>query len=365
MGIIRTVFPHYMLYPRGATPSYGTHTLDGTADQIEFVWRAPKAATITHVAFRQTSITGTPGTVRVGLQSVSATTGLATGTWLAGGLGYADYNSWNASNNGTFVQVALGTSVTVARGDVVAMVMDVQAVGTWDASNLAVISRDGIAFGPFQRLPYANTGSGAAISKQAIANPPFVLRSSTEGFGQVVQGINALSYSSSSTPDEQGAIFTLPADIGTSYTIPGVLLGGDFDAGDFDLVLYDSDGTTVLQSVSIDKDQAAMNTADVAEFWFDEVTLSSLTPGTTYRLTIKPTTTTAITSLMAYDVAQANDLIRFTGGSATGFYFTSRTDAGAWSETTTRIPSMQLIVDLDGTSGSSGGGPLVGGRLVN
>lgn len=350
MGEVRILYPHYMVYPRNGTPTFGTITLDGTADQLEFVWRAPEAATITHVAFRQNSLTGTAGTLRCGLQGVSATTGLADGTWLAAGSGYGDYNSWNASNNGLFVEVALGSSVTVARGDVVAFVLDPQAVGTWDGSNSVVISRNS-DFTPNLRVPYVNTGTGASITKQNVSNGPFVLRTASKSFGNPIQTINALSFSSSSTPDEQGAIFTMPTGSCVSYTVRGVYLGGDFDAADFDIVLYDSDGTTVLQSVSIDKDQVSMNTSDQAMFYFDETTLSTLSPGVAYRLAIKPTTTTAITAFMAWDVAVAQDLMRFTGGAATDFYHTARTDAGAWSQTTTRIPCMQLIVDLDGTSG--------------
>lgn len=334
-----------------AAATFSTSLQDAATDDAGAGFRAREAATITHVGFRQGVLTGTPGTIRVGMQTVSATTGVPTGTWLASGSGYADYNSWSGTNDGKFVWIALGSSVTVARGDVFAVFCDPQAVGTWDGSNNVTITTSMGSVTPTWRSPYVIVNS----TKPAANAPPFAMRSSTKTYGMPWETSTTVNNNNGSTPDEWGHYFRVPTGVCSTYNVVGVLMPFG-SVGDFDLVLYDTDGTTVLQSVSIDKDQGAFGTVHLHYLYFDETTLSALNAGSYYRCVIKPTSATNV-STYAIDVPAAGDLSAWMA-SESDCYWTERTDAGSWSETTTRILQMRLLIS-DVTAPSSGGGLIV------
>ena len=62
----------------------------------------------------------------------------------------------------------------------------------------------------------------------------------------------------------------------------------------------------------------------------------ALSANTTYRIAVKPTTTTSVV-LNSFDVNTANYLQAFPRGTA--FRYTDRVDAGSWAAaTTTRVP---------------------------
>jgi hypothetical protein len=119
----------------------------------------------------------------------------------------------------------------------------------------------------------------------------------------------------------------------------------------YDLVLYDSDGTTALKTVTIDSDQGRVTTSTTRVARFADVTLAA---NTAYRIAVKP----GGTNVTIYDctVNSVAILDAFPGGQ--NFYLTSRTDAGAWTETTTRKPDMGVIITAV-DNGASGGGLLV------
>jgi hypothetical protein len=152
--------------------------------------------------------------------------------------------------------------------------------------------------------------------------------------------------------------FTVPAGWGSAYQVVGVrfdLLSAA--GGAFDLKLYDSDGSTVLQSRSFDTDQLAQNTnVGMTELYFDEASLSELTPGTAYRVTILPTSGNHSTIYMEADAAA--DWDAWPGGGQ-NVLWTERTDA--WTDRATRRFVGELI--LADLTGSGGGGSNVGLRI--
>jgi hypothetical protein len=157
-------------------------------------------------------------------------------------------------------------------------------------------------------------------------------------------------YASNSTPDEQGLYFSFPYPV----TVAGAWMVADLD-GAADLILYDADGSSTLRSLSFDSDVRQTTTNLVLKRKFTSPV--TLTANTSYRLVLKPTTTTLIV-LPNFDVNSAAVMGAFEGGQ--DFHFTSRTDEGSWSQTTTRRPMMGLMIEAfdDGTGGGGGGEPV-------
>lgn len=346
--------PHGVVAVAASVPAFTTaHTIDATTDECSWVFRATEAATLTTVLVRIASITGTPGTTRIGIQSVSATTGAPTGTWLGGtATGYATITSYGTA--GTFLACTLAESVTVARGDVFAVVIDPQATGTWDASNLITVTYS-VSGGMMARVPYAVlNGAKTATTLGCVA-----VRSSTKTYGYAIETLPTLAPTTATTPDEFGAKFSVPS-ICSSYQVVGARITANWTASrTFTLRLFDTDGTTVLQSVDIDTDQsiAGQGTHD---YYFDETTLSTLSPGSTYRIVVLAAATSAGT-FSTWTCPTSGDLDGITGGS---FVYCERTDAGAWTDTTTRAPMIQPLISDMTVAAGGGGVPIFAGSVI-
>jgi hypothetical protein len=345
--------------PNGGTPAYQTLTLNGTADRLGIVFRAEEAMTVTSIQFRQGAVTGDPDDLRVGLQSVLATTGIYDGTWLGGSTNYFTYGPVSGNNN-TFVTCTLPTSVSLTRGQVVAIVLQPVTGGGsgWDTSEFMTISRTmaNVAYG--HRGPYAIDNG----TKSTNQNPVYIVNTSTRSYGFPIESITSRSLNSGSTPDEWGMYFRVPSGVCSTYKIHGVRIAGVASAGDWRLRLYDTDGSTVLQEVLVDKDQVSMGTAYPSQIYWTDTDLVTLNAGSYYRIAFAPTTTTNTGAIYAWQIDSAADRICFLGDAA-DVSATERTNAGAWTETDTRLWAMQALI-IDMTAPTGGGGlaanPLAG-----
>lgn len=340
-----------------STAALTTFTLNGTAGTIQLnnVFRAEEDCTITAVGFVQSTLTGTPGTLRVGIQSIN-TGGTMTGTWLASGNGYGDYSSWNSGDNGKYIIVTLGTSVTLARGDIAGLALKPQSVGTWDASNNITV---GYYVEQSNQIasPYVVTGTNSRPSAARLSN--LFMRSSTRSYLFPYESFHEWEIDSDSTPAEIGAKFIIPAGVCDSFKINGI--GLNFDAvssSGFDITLYEGTSRTVLQSITVDSDQ--LSTGGSANglhmIYFDEATLSSLTAGTTYRVMVTATSTTSAGKLRSTVIPTANDVTAYIGADAT-FHYTEW-DGSSYTDVTTRLPHITLLIS-DITEPAGGGGGLL------
>lgn len=335
------------LATQGSVPAFSAaHTLDATTDQFELHFQAVEAATITTVVVRVNAITGTAGTARVGIQGSSATTGAASGTWLgATNTGYADISSYGSA--GACLAVTLGESVTVARGDTFCIVVD-PISGTWDASNSIALTYSAVG-GLQQRIPYAILNGTKTATVIGIGG----YRSDSKSYGNIVETITNVAPTTATTPDEIALKWSLPS-LCSSYQVVGARISASWTAGrTFTMRLFDSDGTTVLQSVDRDTDQgiAGQGTHD---FYFDETTLSTLSPGTSYRLSFLPAASSSTASVATWACPTSGDVEGMTGGGAS---YSTRTDAGSWTDTDTQMPCFQVLIsDMTVAGGGSGGG---------
>jgi len=340
-----------------------THTLSAISDYISLICQAEEDATITRVTGWVNTRGGTPGTTRVGIQTVGATTGLATGTWL----GYVDLTTdiTNFPANG-IKEWTLSTNATLTRGQYYAIVIQALS-GTWNtgADNLTMFATSGTGLGSSLAVfPYVqtvlNTVSGAKTTTHIV--PTIGCGSSTTQYRIAHKPASISSWRSVDTPNQRGMKFSLPTSTVTSYKIAGVRMnvGPTNSASTWDLNLYDA-SNTVLQSRSF-TNQEAYNTNSLLlrDYYFDESTLTALSPNTDYRIAVQATN--ASLGCMSY--------IEFTGATDCSSAFipggtyhqTTRTGTGAWTDATTTWMPMQLIID-DLTSSAGGGlaaNPLAG-----
>lgn len=137
------------------------------------------------------------------------------------------------------------------------------------------------------------------------------------------------------TPDEAGAKFVAPY----SGKIGGILFRQFVNAATI-WTLYDSDDNVLVTQTRPYPTVNIWNSVD-NKFWFD--TPASVTQGETYRISLKPSGGNAYLYYFDYSAAIAAVV---QGGS--DFVWTQRTDAGAWTDTTTRKPNMGIFyTELD------------------
>lgn len=309
--------------------AFNSFLIDATGEQFAYIIQIPKTGTITKVGFRTGTVT-TPQTLRVGIQTLSAgdPSGSAYGSMVAG--------TQAAPASNTYYEVTLGTPATATRGDYVAVVIEFDsAIGNLNlAATTAWFN---------QNFPYVDLKAGAGPTWAKGGQHPVGHLGYSDGTYPIILGCCPVSafttstYNSGSTPDERSLKFrtTVPT------SVKGVLLRlGTSASGDFDVVLYDSDGTTALATKSVLAANALSTGNDLHRVLFNSSV--RLRANTYYRLAVKPTSANNV-NLIQIDVTTAALLDNFNGGQ--DFHLSTRTNAGAWTDTTTSKPGIELFVD--------------------
>jgi hypothetical protein len=142
-----------------------------------------------------------------------------------------------------------------------------------------------------------------------------------------------VNYGSGSTPDERALYFSFPVAV----TVDGGWYQIDLNAN-VDIVLYDSDGTTPLATLSLDGDYGLAQQPHPR--WFKFASEVALLASTNYRLAVKPTTATTV-GVYEMTTASAAIMAALPGGA---WHLSTRTDAGSWTQTTTTRPFAGLHV---------------------
>jgi hypothetical protein len=308
--------------------------IDASGEKVAFIFPVPKSGDIRKVSFRLGLVT-TGQTLKASLQDVDLTTGDPDGSIDQSGtvaVANNDDNTWKT--------VTFGADRTVTRGDLLACVLEFDST----VGNLAIEVNS--------LNPYANVYVDhftAAWVKQA-RGPQLVIEYSDGSFAPIL-GASAgtqtsRDYNNGSTPDEIALRFSFP--------FPVRVMGAGFYgrlSGDCDLVLYDQ--TTALDSVSLDSNvnQPASDGKFVGVF----ATSFDAAAATAYRLAVKPTSGTNV-RLHTMDFSAAGHQDQMPGGD--DCFWSERTDAGAWSDTTTRRPMIFLVVEAADDAAGAGGGLL-------
>lgn len=359
MARVDFVYPWFLPQPTSTTNT-GLRRIQAIGDYVSCIRQAEEAATITKVGFLfdNRGTNATPGTCRVGIQSVN-TSGDPSGTWL----GYTDYtaNSTNFPNfSGINLSITANGTASVTRGQLYAIVMYAQS-GTWDANNnLQFVTLFGGVGQYNTSFPtMKSVVSGAANNNNnPQPHPNIYCESSSATYGNPqISPTNITSWNSGSTPDEIGVKFSLESSWTTNFNVLGMqgVLGITNSASTATMKLYDS-SNTVLQSKSFTATEiyAGTNTANLRTLMFDTATLSSLTPGSTYRLTLEVTNASlGFTTFLQVNFPN-NTVRRAFVGSGT-YVRTERANAGAWTDTDTAVPAWKLLISAATATGGSGG----------
>lgn len=313
-------------------------TIDAAGERAAFVGRVQKTGNIRKIHFRLGLVT-TGQTLLVSLQDVDLTTGFPDGTADQSGtvaVADTDDNSWKTCT--------LSADRAVTLGDLLSIVID------WDstAGNLIVLSNSQVIYGNYYSV--LHTASWAIQAR----GPIVVLEMDDGSICPMYGGYPAVPASvdtgSGSTPDEIAMYFSVPFPCRcSSVNFFGRL------AGDADAILYDSDGSTVLGSCSLDANLKT-GTGDLSiNGPFAPVALLA---NTAYRAAVKPTTATTM-RLHYGDVSVAAHMAALPGG--TGCHWSERSDGGAWSQTATRRPAIWVTLEAFDDGAGGGGGGVIGG----
>lgn len=333
--------------------------LNAATDQMEYIFQARESITCTRLMFRYGTRTGTPPTYIISLQGVGST-GNPDGTILGGGSPASVTFTPPASTawNSTWQEVTLANSVALTVGSFYSVVIAYSS-GTIDGSNnSSFTSHDTVQALP--KFPYAIQNDGGSRARVISGVPVFGYGSATKVYGRPIVAAYTSTIDSTTTPDEVAQAFLLPLSIVASYKIAAVRFCGIVAAGNSVVATLYS-GTTALQSVTLDSDVVSANgVAGVITLFFTG-TLATLTGGQVYRVGFAPQAVSAAFGVRGFSVNAAADLEAYPGG--TDWYFSSRTDAGAWADTLTQRLHVELLLS-DWTLGASGIGVLTGGGLA-
>lgn len=322
-------------------PSFGPHairldghgtgyTIDASGEKAAVIFRVPKSGNIDRTVFTVRNLT-TSQTIRGGLETVSATDGFPTGTQYGG----SAVGTQTSPAANTQYEITLGTPAAATAGDVVAAVFQFDST----VGNLQISGVDGLAGSTFMQTPYSAqyTTSWAKGGGMLLMVGIRYDDGTYEHIGTWPMGIRIDTFfTNASTPDEIGNYFTVPTYLRASaiYTGIGNLVAG----GTQDYVLYE--GTTAIETITLDTDQAITSATGIAILPF--TTRRILKPNTGYRVTLKAGANNA-------NVREApfiNAAMRQAMPGGANVYKTSRTDAGSFTEDTTRvILSLGLMID--------------------
>lgn len=342
----------FMPKPENFPTNNTSNLLDASGEKLAAVFRVPKTGTLAKVRFRTATVT-TGDTMKVSFQDVNMATGNPDETadqYRTVSVASSDDNAWITTGLITDDGTDGGVLRSVTRGDLLAIVIEYDSYvsGNMNIVNSAIPVDYGNGC-------YTTLKTGGTWVKTTATAGCFELEydDGTLAYTDtLVPGFNAAgTFASNTTPDEVALYFRFPVGV----TVGGALVIIDIDAA-CDVVLYDSDGTTALATVSLDSDVRANTNVNGTMVVFPAEI--DLTASSYYRLAIKPTTTSTV-GYRHFDARAAGSMDMFDLGQ--NACWSQRTDAGAWSETTTRRPRMSLLVTKVHDGSSGGGAYVIGG----
>lgn len=301
--------------------------LDDASKKHGNVWIVPRSGTVTDVGFFVALTRGTPPSYNVGVVTLDSS-----GNPTATPYGGSAITSWTPGGTG-WTWVTLSTPATATAGDIAAAIVYPGSTAPTTNNYIAAVD-DGIA-PPGNGRYYTFSSWVTTILSTAMA-----LRyddGSIHGYA-LSSTTCYVDLRQNTAPDEAGCLFTLPVAM-TCYG--GRLLVDGFGWGTgatFDAVLYDS-GDNVIASCAVTDKDFVSGSVYVNFFWPAVV----LAANTTYRLILRANTgASGDIYLSKYSMESAAAMAMWPCGDT--WQYTSRTDAGAWTDDPLSICPMGLWI---------------------
>jgi len=337
-----------------ATPAFGNILLDASAEKAAFIIQVPKTGTLQRFEFLTGTAVQTPANgLKCSFQDVDLATGDPDGT----------IDQFRPSvSSGTDVWVVpgvitsdgtdSGTKRSVTRGERLACVVEFQSFLAGDSINIRVVNLDANVFMGNPPYPDQFTAAWSKLSEGLVMALRYddgtyeTILGACYPFEQI--GSDAFNIDSGGG-DEIGLAFSFESPV----RVGGYYMRADLDAV-ADLVLYDKDGVTALDTMSLDPD--VRTTAGSQYHIVRSPTDRLLDANDVYRVILKPTTTTNV-NLSNFSTNGADLLNTMEGGSK--WYYTLRVNNGTWADSLSQRPFMGIIVtgidhDISGGSGGPG-----------
>ena len=344
-------------------------SLDGTTDQIEWVFQSETSSPITQLCARYNDSVGTPPEYKISLQGVDETSNPAAsdGTVKESGNASATFTPpADTSWDNTFQCHTLTSSYTPSIGERLAIVIedsgtpDGSNYGQWTATwNNSVINT---------LTEYAIVTNAGSPSTKDREYPIYAYKTASTTYGRPIletgwnfTGPTDPRFNSSDTPDERGLRFRFGEGQTCTYSIQYIEWQGRAAGAGSITINLRNDSDTLIDSATYDSDLNSQEglVTGVHRVWFDDG--DSLNCNDWYRVTLVPGSDD--TGLDYVEGPAAADMDALPGG--TNFYETNRTNAGSWTNDTDRRPSIALGIFNFSASGGGGGGSTVRGSTYN
>ena len=338
----------------GNTPNLGTTLLDATSEKSAMVFWVETDATLTGFYLHVGGVVGASGTATLDCRGETVSAGVPTGTLL-------DTNTngsvtVNSNSDNTWLEATFTASVAVTAGQKIALVVNVTAFLTVTSVEINTFADSD----PANAIGFNDLSVGSYSQNTGGQCPCFVPK--FNGSFWPITGhwpcgvITTTTYNNASGTRRVGNKFTLPY----SGQIQGLWCWIDLDAA-VDFILYASDGSTSLASVS---DDASLDRSTSASIHYRPFTVPyNYTANTTCYIAAVPTSGSSV-SLYSFDAPTAAALDGYPGGAT---MYLSTHNGTSWSDTTTNRAFIGLKINKldDGAGGSSGviGGPNMRGGM--
>lgn len=328
----------YFLSPFPRDPV--TLSLNDADDSIALVLLAPKAGNITHVGFYSCDIVGSPPDYNIGLVTLDGS-GNPTTTAFGG----STHTTWTPPAGLQWQWVALAGAAAAAVGDWLCIRIWPTASAP-DGSNYAKVARYYTALDSDNS--FWNAEYSTLWSKNGSISPVAVRYSDGSEYGCQSTVITGWSFDSADTPDEAGALITLPFACECCGMVVGI---GGPTSPPYDLCLYSSAGNLLGTWSLSDEDYGESDWGSISGRWAP-VTLAA----GSYYATVKATNAVQVVTVPALQFTSAVTRAGSYIPEAANVIGAYRTDGGAWTTDDTVLPWVGLLLS-DITFGSSGGGP--------
>jgi hypothetical protein len=329
------LIPDLALLDRQSTTFASFTALTSTTHKLTFVGVIKQAGTISTIGFRLGTVTkgvGGTTTLTVSLQDQSATTGRPDGS-----IDQSGTVTGAALASNQWVNVTLGSQRAVSVGDRVCVVFEITTIEAGDSIAISGFTSAGLqclSFGVhYDGTTWATPASAAPNVVFGYSDPPGTSASFLATL--TASAITSHAYNVGTTGADERGIQWIPALSAKVYGIMAVMNA----ANDFEAILYE--GTTVLAKFTSIGVMAKINGKLVFCMPFSAPV--NVVAGTTYYITIRPTSSNNIT-VVSYSLDNAQH--RAAWPMETEIAGADRLNQGAtWNVTQTQVYPIVPIID--------------------